>query len=217
MYYLNLDGLQLAGSSPEMLSKLTGSRVVTRPLAGTRPRGDSESEDRELARSLLADAKERAEHVMLVDLSRNDLGRVCRTGSIRVERHLEIERYARVMHLVSDVVGRIRDDRDAFDLFESTFPAGTVSGAPKIRAMQIIEELESVRRGPYAGAIGYFSFLGDMDLCIAIRTIVVAGGRGYLQAGAGVVADSVPELEYEETLNKARALIQALALSSARV
>jgi len=212
MYFLNLDGVQISGSSPEVLVKLTGRRVEIRPLAGTRPRGATAEEDEALARELVADEKERAEHVMLVDLARNDIGRVCQTGSVRVREYLEVERYARVMHLVSDVEGRLRDDRDAFDLFASAFPAGTVSGAPKIRAMQIIDQLEPLRRGPYAGAIGYFSFLGDMDLCIAIRTLVIHGRRGLLQVGAGVVADSVPEAEYQETLNKARALIQALAV-----
>ena len=214
MYYLNLDGLHVSGSSPEILVKLTGRRVVTRPLAGTRPRGATEEEDRALAAELHDDPKERAEHVMLVDLARNDIGRDCGIGSVRVDQYLDIERYARVMHLVSNVVGRLRDDRDAFDLFRSTFPAGTVSGAPKVRAMQIIDELEPVKRGLYAGAIGYFSFLGDMDLCIAIRTIVARNGRGYLQVGAGIVADSIPELEYQETLNKARGLIHAIHLAS---
>ncbi len=213
MYYLNLDGMQIAGSSPEVLSRLSGRRVVTRPLAGTRRRGRDAQEDRALAEELRGDAKECAEHVMLVDLARNDIGRVCRSGSIRVHDYLEIERYAKVMHLVSNVEGRIRDDRDAFDLFRATFPAGTVSGAPKIRAMQIIDELEPTRRGPYAGAIGYFSFLGDMDLCIAIRTFVIRGGTGYLQAGAGIVADSIPEHEYRETLNKARGLVGAIQLA----
>ncbi len=214
MYYLNLDGLELAGSSPEVLVKLTGRRVVTRPLAGTRPRGATEEEDRELAAELLADEKERAEHVMLVDLARNDVGRDCIAGSVRVDDYLQIERYSRVMHLVSNVTARLRDDRDAVDLFRSCFPAGTVSGAPKVRAMQIIDELEPSRRGPYAGAIGYFSYLGDMDLCIAIRTLVCHAGRGYVQAGAGIVADSVPELEHRETLNKARGLLDSLALAS---
>ena len=216
MYYLNLDGMQVSGSSPEILVKLTGRRVVTRPLAGTRPRGTNAHEDEALARELLADEKERAEHVMLVDLTRNDLGRHCSAGSIRVEEYMQVERYSRVMHLVSQVTGRLRDDRDAFDLFASTFPAGTVSGAPKIRAMQIIDELEPVRRGPYAGAIGYFSFLGDMDLCIGIRTIVSTGDRAYLQAGAGIVADSVPEREHRETLSKAAAVAMAVHLAEGR-
>ena len=214
MYHLNLDGLHVSGSSPEVLVKLTGNRVVTRPLAGTRPRGATDEEDRRLAAELCSDEKERAEHVMLVDLARNDIGRVCRVGSVRVEDYLGVERYSRVMHLVSHVTGRLRDDRDAFDLFESCFPAGTVSGAPKIRAMQIIDELETLRRGPYAGAIGYFSYLGDMDMCIAIRTLLVHGDRGFLQAGAGVVADSIPECEYRETLSKAQGLLRAVRLAA---
>ena len=214
MYYLNLDGLELAGSSPEVLVKLTGRRVVTRPLAGTRPRGATGVLDRRLAEELLADEKERAEHVMLVDLARNDVGRDCVPGSVRVGDYMQVERYSRVMHLVSNVSARLRDDRDAIDLFRSCFPAGTVSGAPKVRAMQIIDDLEPLRRGPYAGAIGYFSYLGDMDLCIAIRTLVCHRGKGYVQAGAGIVADSVPHLEYQETLNKTRGLLDSLALVS---
>jgi anthranilate synthase component 1 len=210
MYYLALDGLELAGSSPEMLVKLSGRRLVTRPLAGTRPRGPTPEEDERLARELLADPKERAEHVMLVDLARNDLGRVCRTGSVQLDVLFGIERYARVMHLVSGVHGILRDDCDAFDVLAATFPAGTVSGAPKLRAMQIIETLEPVRRGPYAGAIGYFSFLGDLDLCLAIRTVVVRAGRGVLQAGAGIVADSDPDREFDETWNKASAVLGAI-------
>ncbi len=213
MYYLALDGLHLAGSSPEMLVKLSGRRLVTRPLAGTRPRGGTPEEDERLARELLADPKERAEHVMLVDLARNDLGRVCRTGTVALDTTFEVERYARVMHLVSDVHGALRDDRDAFDVLAATFPAGTVSGAPKLRAMQIIETLEPVRRGPYAGAIGYFSFAGDLDLCLAIRTAVLHGARGFLQVGAGIVADSDPDREFDETSNKARAVLGAIDLA----
>ncbi|MDH3626073.1 MAG: anthranilate synthase component I family protein [Acidobacteriota bacterium] len=216
MYYLHFDDLEIAGSSPEMLARLTGRRVVTRPLAGTRPRGRDAAQDEALAEELLADPKERAEHVMLVDLARNDLGRVCIPGSINIDEFFDVERYAKVMHIVSNVSGRIRDDRDAFDLFRSTFPAGTVSGAPKIRAMQIIDELETVRRGPYAGAIGYFSYLGDMDLCIGIRTIFAHRGKGYLQAGAGIVADSDPVTEYEETHSKARGLVRAIELARRR-
>jgi anthranilate synthase component 1 len=187
--------------------------VETRPIAGTRPRGADPDGDRRLARDLLADPKERAEHVMLVDLGRNDLGRVCDYGEIELTELLQIERHSKVMHLVSNVEGWLREGRDAFDVFRAVFPAGTVSGAPKVRAMEIIEELEPSRRGVYAGAIGYFSLLGDVDLCIAIRTIVTRGERGYIQAGAGIVADSVPALEYEETLNKARALMKAVALA----
>lgn len=217
MYYLKLGDLHVAGSSPEMLATLTGRKVVTRPLAGTRPRGRTAEEDARLAAELQADEKERAEHVMLVDLGRNDLGRVCEYGSIQLSDLLTIERHSKVMHLVSNVEGWLRDDRDAWDVFQSVFPAGTVSGAPKVRAMEIIDELEPSRRGVYAGAIGYFSLLGDLDLCIAIRTIVMRGARGFIQAGAGVVADSTPSREYEETLNKARALMRAVQLAASNV
>ncbi len=210
LYYLALDGLYFAGSSPEALVRLTGRRVVARPLAGTRPRGATPSDDLRLERELLADPKERAEHVMLVDLARNDLGRVCRTGTVGVDTAFAIERYARVMHLVSGVHGTLADDRDAFDVLAATFPAGTVSGAPKLRAMQIIDELEPVRRGPYAGAIGYVSFHGDLDLCIAIRTTILHAGRGIVQVGAGIVADSVADLEFDETESKARAMLAAI-------
>jgi len=213
MYYLKLGDLHVAGSSPEVLVRLGGRKVVTRPLAGTRPRGATPAEDAALAEELQADPKERAEHVMLVDLGRNDLGRVCEYGSIELTDVLDIERHSKVMHLVSNVEGWLRDDRDAFDVFRAVFPAGTVSGAPKVRAMEIIEELEPGRRGIYAGAIGYFSLLGDLDLCIAIRTIVMRGERGYIQAGAGIVADSVPRNEYQETLNKARALMRAVQVA----
>jgi anthranilate synthase component 1 len=214
MYYLKLDDLHIAGSSPEMLVTLSGRRVVTRPLAGTRRRGRTPEEDEALAGELRGDQKERAEHVMLVDLGRNDLGRVCEYGSIELSELLEVERHSKVMHLVSNVEGWLRADRDALDVFQAVFPAGTVTGAPKVRAMEIIEELEPVRRGVYAGAIGYFSLLGDLDLCIAIRTIVIRGNQGYIQAGAGIVADSVPRLEYQETLNKAYALMRAVQLAS---
>jgi len=213
MYYLRLGDLDIAGSSPEVLVTQTGRRVETRPLAGTRRRGRTAEEDAALARELLADDKERAEHVMLVDLGRNDLGRVCEFGSVQVSKLLEIERHSRVMHLVSNVDGWRREDASAFDVYRAVFPAGTVSGAPKVRAMEIIEELETRRRGVYAGAIGYFSVLGDVDLCIAIRTIVMRGGRGFIQAGAGIVADSIPAREYQETVNKARALMRAVALA----
>ena len=213
MYYLQLDDLHIAGSSPEMLVTLNGRKVVTRPLAGTRRRGHTPQEDEALARELKADQKEQAEHVMLVDLGRNDLGRVCEYNSIELADVLDIERHSKVMHLVSNVEGWLREDRDALDVFRAVFPAGTVSGAPKVRAMEIIDELEPVRRGVYAGAIGYFSLLGDVDLCIAIRTIVMRSGRGFIQAGAGIVADSVPRLEYKETLNKAQALMRAVELA----
>ncbi len=210
MYYLNLSGLQVIGSSPELLVKLTDGEVMIRPLAGTRPRGRNHDEDRALARELLRDHKERAEHVMLVDLARNDIGRVCSYGSVRPDFLLKVEKYSRVMHLVSDIRGRLAPGRDAFDLFRASFPAGTVTGAPKIRAMEIIDELEPQRRAIYAGAIGYFGYDGNMDMCIAIRTIVMKNRRCYIQAGAGIVADSNPRREYLETLNKANALFRAV-------
>lgn len=211
MYLLNLDGLAIVGSSPESLVRLEGRRVAIHPLAGTRPRGATTDADIALETELRGDLKESAEHLMLVDLARNDIGRVCDFGSVRVQQLMAVERCSRVMHLVSHVEGQLREDCDAVDLLRATFPAGTVSGAPKIRAMEIIDELETVRRGIYAGAIGYLSASGDMDLCIAIRSMVLAGGRGYVQAGAGIVADSDPVREYEETINKARAVLRAVA------
>jgi len=216
MYYLNFEDFQVLGSSPELLAEKRGNDARVRPLAGTRPRGSNAAEDIEFERDLRGDAKERAEHIMLVDLARNDLGRVCEFGSVATTNLLDVERYARVMHLVSNVGGTLRDDCDAFDLFEAAFPAGTVSGAPKIRAMQIIDELETTRRGLYAGAIGYISATGDMDMCIAIRNIVVRAGVGHIQAGAGIVADSDPEAEYQETLNKAGGMLRAIAATGMR-
>ncbi len=213
MFFLQFDSLALAGSSPEILVKLTGKEVQLRPIAGTRKRGTSREEDVALEKELLADEKERAEHIMLVDLGRNDCGRVCEYGSVKVNDLMVVERYSHVMHIVSNVVGKLRDGLDAFDVFSAAFPAGTVTGAPKIRAMQIIEELEPVRRGPYAGAVGYFSFNGNLDTCITIRTIVVHGDKAYIQAGAGIVADSVPENEYKETINKASAMMRAIELA----
>ncbi len=213
MYYLRLGDLQIVGSSPEILVQKLGRKVVTRPLAGTRPRGATEEEDQALAAELQADEKERAEHVMLVDLGRNDLGRVCEYQSIELTDVLAIERHSKVMHLVSNVEGWLRPDCDAFDVFQAVFPAGTLSGAPKVRAMEIIEELEPVKRGVFGGAIGYFSVLGDLDLCIAIRTMVVRGDTGYIQAGAGIVADSHPASEYQETINKARGVLRAVQLA----
>ncbi|MDD5091243.1 MAG: anthranilate synthase component I [Candidatus Wallbacteria bacterium] len=210
MYFLQFDGLHILGSSPETLVSLKSGTAVTKPIAGTRRRGRTEEEDMALERELLADEKERAEHVMLVDLARNDLGRVCEYGSVRVDEFFGIERFSRVMHIVSEVSGRIRPEYDMFDLFTACFPAGTVSGAPKVRAMEIIDELENCRRGIYAGAIGYFDFCGNMDVCITIRTIVMSEGRAFIQAGAGIVADSQPELEYKETINKAQALMKAV-------
>ncbi len=212
MYYLNLDDIKILGSSPEILVKLKNKTAISRPLAGTRKRGRSLQEDKMFERELLNDEKERAEHIMLVDLARNDLGRVCIPGSVRTTELMKIERYSRVMHIVSNVKGRLRNDLDAIDLFSATFPAGTVSGAPKIRAMEIIDELESVKRGLYAGAIGYFDFSGNMDFCIAIRTILIRDSIAYLQAGAGIVADSIPENEHNETLNKIKALKNALEI-----
>ena len=211
MFYLDLpDDLHLIGSSPEMLVRLEEGKAEVRPLAGTRPRGSTPEEDEALAEELLADPKERAEHVMLVDLGRNDLGRVCRYGTVQVPLLMGIERYSHVMHIVSEVVGELDPTHDAFDLLRATFPAGTVSGAPKVRAMEIIDELEGMRRGPYAGAVGYFSYSGNMDTCITIRTIVVKNQTAYVQAGAGIVADSDPTREYEETMSKMAALRRAL-------
>ncbi|MBN1894191.1 anthranilate synthase component I [bacterium] len=210
MYFLRLNGLEILGSSPEILAKSTRGMAALRPLAGTRPRGKTSGQDRDLEQELLSDEKERAEHIMLVDLARNDMGSVCEYGSVQVSELFVVERYSKVMHLVSLVEGRLRPSCDSIDLLRASFPAGTVSGAPKIRSMEIIDELEPVRRGVYAGAIGYLGFNGDMDMCIAIRNILLKDGQGYLQAGAGIVADSVPQREYEETFNKARALMQAV-------
>jgi anthranilate synthase component I len=211
LFYLELDGLRLVGSSPEAMVRLEEGRVTVRPIAGTRRRGASPAEDEALARDLLADPKERAEHLMLLDLGRNDVGRVTRYGTVRVAQRMEVERYSHVLHLVSTVEGELRDGLSAVDVFRASFPAGTVSGAPKVRAMEVIDELEPVRRGPYAGAAGYFGYGGrSLDTAIAIRTLVVDGERAHVQAGAGVVADSDPASEYEETLNKARALLRAV-------
>jgi len=210
MFLLDFDGVKIIGASPELLVRLDGREVETRPLAGTRPRGSTDEEDLALEAALLADEKERAEHVMLVDLGRNDLGRVCEYGSIRVPELMQVERFSHVMHIVSDVRGRLRAGSDAIDVLRACFPAGTLTGAPKVRAMEIIDELEPYARGPYAGAVGYLAFTGNMDTAITIRTIVVAGEKAYVQAGAGIVADSVPEREYVETVNKAKALVRAI-------
>ncbi|MCF8145207.1 MAG: anthranilate synthase component I [Deltaproteobacteria bacterium] len=210
MFYLNFGDIRLIGASPEILVRLTGNRIQLRPIAGTRPRGHTREEDLRFEKELVADPKERAEHIMLVDLGRNDVGRVAAPGSVSVPRLMEVERYSHVMHLVSHVEGRLRSDKDAFDLFMSAFPAGTVSGAPKIRAMEIINELEPTPRGPYAGAVGYFGFNGNMDFCITIRTIAVAKNRLSVQVGAGIVADSSPEGEYNETLGKAAAMLKSI-------
>ncbi len=208
------DDFSLVGSSPEMHVRLIGGTVEIRPIAGTRARGLTPAQDEANAAELLADAKERAEHIMLVDLARNDVGRVAEIGTVRVTEFLQIERYSHVMHIVSNVAGRSRAGCTAFDVVRATFPAGTVSGAPKIRAMQIISELENMRRGCYAGAIGYFGFDGNFDSCIALRCAVLKNGKAYFQAGAGIVADSDPQREYEETISKARAMMKALAMAS---
>lgn len=213
MYYLSLGGMSLVGSSPEILVRQEGKTVEVRPIAGTRPRGKDELEDKKLERELLKSSKEKAEHLMLVDLGRNDIGRVCEYGSVKVPELMVIERYSHVMHIVSGVVGKLRRGMDSFDVLKACFPAGTVSGAPKVRAMEIIEELENLRRGPYAGAVGYFSFQGNMDMAITIRTILIKGRKAFLQAGAGIVADSIPKKEYEETLNKAKALFEAIEMA----
>nr|WP_299241957.1 anthranilate synthase component I [uncultured Halomonas sp.] len=212
MFYLNLDDHQVVGSSPEILTRLENGEVSVRPLAGTRKRGRNEEEDQALESELLADPKEIAEHVMLIDLGRNDVGRICEAGSVKVTDRMTIERYSHVMHIVSNVTGRLSPGFSAMDVLRATFPAGTLSGAPKIRAMQIIDELEPVKRGIYSGAVGYLSWHGNMDTAIAIRTAVIKDGQLHVQAGAGIVADSVPELEWQETLNKGRALFRAVAM-----
>ena len=213
MYFIRMGRFAIVGSSPEMLVRVEGQRVETHPIAGTRPRGRNEEEDLRLADELKRNEKERAEHVMLVDLGRNDLGRVCEFGSVRVPQYMGLERYSHVMHLVSTVEGRLSDSYDHLDALVSCFPAGTVSGAPKIRAMQILSELEPTRRELYAGAVGYIDFAGNLDFCIAIRTITLHDGVARVQAGAGIVADSNPAAEYEETRDKARALLQAIEMA----
>jgi len=215
MYYLNLDGFQIIGSSPEIMVRCEDNIAEIRPIAGTRQRGKDAHEDAALAKELLSDPKERAEHVMLLDLGRNDLGRVCEfdTVSVETDECMIIEYYSHVMHIVSDVKGKLKPNCDMFDVVKASFPAGTVSGAPKIRAMQIIDELEKLKRGPYAGAVGYFSFHGNLDTAITIRTIVLKDGKAYIQCGAGIVADSDPASEYYETLNKGKGLFKAVALA----
>lgn len=213
MFFLRLDDTVIAGASPEVMVRKEGDNVELRPIAGTRPRGETVEDDERLADELLADPKECAEHVMLVDLGRNDLGRVCTTGSVVVSELMLIERYSHVMHIVSNVKGQLSSDLDAFDLVRATFPAGTLSGAPKIRAMQIIDELEPVRREIYGGAVGYFSFSGNMDLAITIRTLVIKNGKVHLQAGAGIVADSDPATEWQETVNKGMAVMRAVEIA----
>jgi anthranilate synthase component 1 len=213
MFYLDFGELRLIGASPEMMARVEDGAAEVRPIAGTRRRGRSEAEDECLARELLADPKERAEHVMLVDLGRNDLGRVAKFGSVCVPQLMGIEKFSHVMHIVSRVRAELRPECDAFDVLRATFPAGTLSGAPKIRAMQIIEALEGTRRGVYGGAVGYFDYTGNMDTCIAIRTIVMRGQHAYVQAGAGIVADSDPASEHQECVNKAQALAEAIRLA----
>ncbi len=216
MFLLRTPEAMLVGSSPEIMCRVANRQVTVRPLAGTRRRGKDTEEDKQLAEELLADPKERAEHVMLVDLGRNDVGRVAKFGTVKVTDVMRIERYSHVMHISSQVVGELKDELDAFDAMASCLPAGTLSGAPKVRAMEIIDEVEPHRRGPYGGAVGYIDYVGNMDTCIALRTIVVQNGTAYVQAGAGIVADSVPSEEYQETLNKARGLLKAVALTESR-
>ncbi|MDH4029093.1 MAG: anthranilate synthase component I family protein, partial [Nitrospirota bacterium] len=213
MYYLETGKCTLVGSSPEILVRVEGDTIELRPIAGTRRRGKTPADDLFMEQELKNDPKEIAEHIMLVDLGRNDAGRVSETGSVRVTELMTVERYSHVMHLVSNVVGRLKKQYDAFDVLKASFPAGTVTGAPKIRAMEIIEELEPTRRGPYAGCVGYFDFSGNMDMCITIRTIIFKNKKACIQAGAGIVADSDPELEYKETLNKATGMFKAIEMA----
>lgn len=210
MFFLKIKSMSLIGASPEMLVRCEDGVVQTRPIAGTRPRGKNDIQDKKLEKELLHDIKEKAEHIMLVDLGRNDLGRVCRSGKVKISEFMKVERYSHVMHLVSEVKGVLDKRYDAWDVLRACFPAGTVSGSPKIRAMEIIDELENVKRGPYAGCVGYFSFSHNMDTCITIRTIVVKDNIAYIQAGAGIVADSIPQREYTESVNKAKALLEAI-------
>lgn len=215
MFLLRTPECTLVGASPEMMVRVTGERAELRPIAGTRPRGTTKETDAAIEASLLADPKERAEHLMLVDLGRNDVGRVCKSGSVEVSDFCHVERYSHVIHLVTNVSGQLRDDRTPVDFFLSAFPAGTLSGAPKIRAMELIDRFETVRRGPYGGAVAYFGFNGNLDSCITIRTVVLANDRAYVQAGAGIVYDSDPAYEYDETINKAAALKRAIAIAKA--
>ena len=216
MFYVRTPAVTLVGSSPEVMCRVMDGITTVRPLAGTRPRGKSKREDEQLAEELLADPKERAEHVMLVDLGRNDVGRVAKYGTIELSDVMCVERYSHVMHISSNVQGELREDLTAMDALKACLPAGTVSGAPKVRAMEIIDEIEPHRRGPYAGAVGYIDYSGNMDTCIALRTLVFAGDKIYIQAGAGIVADSQPSLEYQETLNKAGAMLKAIEATVAR-
>jgi len=213
MFYLNFGDIYIVGSSPEMLVKVWNGVIETRPIAGTRPRGKNHEEDKILEKELLSDEKELAEHTMLVDLARNDIGRVSKYGSVKVNEYMTIEKYSHVMHIVSDVTGELKEGARSIDVMKSVFPAGTVSGAPKVRAMEIIDELENTRRGPYAGAVAYFSYNGNMDSAITLRTMVAKGEKAYIQAGAGIVYDSVPESEYNETINKAKAVLKAVEMA----
>jgi anthranilate synthase component 1 len=215
MFYFDMGGFHVVGASPEILVRLESGTVTLRPIAGTRPRGATREQDLALEQELLADPKERAEHVMLMDLGRNDVGRVAETGTVKVTDNMAIERYSHVMHIVSSVEGRLKPGLDAIAVLRATFPAGTLSGAPKVRAMEIIDELEPSKRGIYGGAVGYLGFNGDMDLAIAIRTAVIKDGRLFVQAGAGIVADSVPLSEWTETQNKARAILRAAEMAQA--
>ena len=213
MFYLKFDDLTVVGSSPEVMVRVEDNRIALRPIAGTRPRGKSPEEDQEFEKDLLQDPKEIAEHIMLVDLGRNDVGRVAKTATVNVNELMVIEKYSHVMHIVSNVQGVLDDDKDNFDVLKACFPAGTVSGAPKVRAMEIIEDLEPARRGPYAGAVGYFSFSANMDFCITIRTVIIKDRTIYIQVGAGIVADSEPDKEWSETVNKAKAMMKALEMA----
>ncbi|MGQ9570687.1 MAG: anthranilate synthase component I [Thermodesulfovibrionales bacterium] len=217
MYYLDTGDAKIVGSSPEILVRLEGRKIILRPIAGTRRRGETDEEDKALEEDLRKDPKERAEHIMLVDLGRNDVGRVAEIGSVKVTELMTVERYSHVMHLVSNVQGDLKEGLDAFDVLRSCFPAGTVTGAPKVRAMEIIEELEPTRRGPYAGAVGYFSFSGNMDTCITIRTLIIKDNKVYVQAGAGIVADSAPKREYAETVNKAMGMMRAVEMAEKEI
>jgi anthranilate synthase component 1 len=210
MFFLKLKDTTLVGASPEMLVRVEDGLVQTRPIAGTRPRGKTQEQDKKLEKELLGDIKEKAEHIMLVDLGRNDLGRVCRAGEVKVSEFMHVEKYSHVMHLVTKVSGKLDKKYDSYDVLRAAFPAGTVTGSPKIRAMEIIDELENIRRGPYAGCVGYFSFSHNLDTCITLRTIVIKGDKAYVQAGAGIVADSIPRKEYLESINKAKALVEAI-------
>ena len=213
MFYLKMGNLKLIGASPEVMVKVEGKDITVRPIAGTRKRGKDDVEDMRLEQELISDPKERAEHIMLLDLGRNDVGRVSRYGSVRIDEKMVIEKYSHVMHITSSVCGKLREDKSAFDSLKACLPAGTLTGAPKIRAMEIIDEIEPTKRGPYGGAVGYFDFFGGMNTCITIRTIILKGNEAYIQAGAGIVADSVPEREYEETMNKAKGLLKAIELA----